>query len=1567
MARLVPLLLTLAALCALARAKVTPRVDCVCAQSATQTRVRFAYKNDNDDKTLAAGSSQNYMTPGALSQGQPSHFEEGSHLAHSVLIDCVASPGGVAWIVQSGSTSTLRSALAPCVATPSCVADQCGPPQPEWSQIGPLRGDSATESAVAFPAPQVLRELDGPHAGTLVAVDNAVLRIGTKRSSAWEAVSQQTLVSTKRESTMTLMPSVLYMEEHPLNNSIVCKVAVTQSAWRAVPSSTAITAAELVWRTNVECSQNGGKDFDLKVYETTATPSGLLVDEQANCLTITEAGVIIICLNNARVPAQSGILRSTTPLVRGSYSLVTPVAGGAFFSSIKQKPAVSATLYAFGYDRATRTQFGWLSLDAGLTMPTVTLTAASSAAVPADGALINSIKAAVSSAPAHSQRVCIVAQGRDPNTGVRGGELFRGCSTNGAATWALTSPATSAPDTLAPNPETAYPFLPPLGAGVLAFSPNYDLNRASSPIAIMSTGVVLIGFRHAFRSSDLLQTVTQFSYGAPSVRNYIHDVRVTASDDDDYSCSGNHRSHSAKRDRTVLSTELGPFVAKSNALNFKPYKRSDEMLALLDLGHWRVERVRVHPTLPETVFTMNQGGLYASKNSGTDMRSAVGTAPLSNFMDVAFSRQNPRLMYGLMSIRFESSNVPTGTPTPTRILVSMTTNGDAQDPTWTPTCLDITYPFVSTRTNRTANVLQIDVNDDGIVYMESQVGIFKISNHGATCVNIVPTFPGGTMIMKPGSSSVLYACATVNGLFATRDAGNSFSALSLPSQVTILGPATLQGPTAAISTRLDGDILVYSPQINAIVASPTCTAQLVLASSTGLPLAPGALVGKIAVIPNPTGGSVDYRPAVLNAGAAGACGAIVISDVGGGPIQARINMQFTPSIPAIIAPSFRGFGVPLIALMALQPVYAKFVVPAAAAPGVPVSDVRNANAMGMCALGVSERNPEMLYVSAGAGLAYRSGLWVSHDSAVADWTPIIDETTTDDVSLLSQSARLNSLDSPFNDVSASTLAVNPLNEYELIVGWANVYKVTVKTPVARNNFDVEWLFKVPSASSSALQRSAGHVLHAEWARDGSKLYLAGANGVYRVRKTQVSSGVQAIHYNGRTRKGLPLGAYWSIESSQRDETSILASRHFAVTSVLGGIVSTGASGHLVRRSDLSWQRVDAGNIASAYAAKFDSRNDSKLYLGFQLNPLVRVEDSTDRALSVVSPPVLLPQPPNPFPVFMSRYSIPVQDLTTPSTFYIMASYFPAPPLPVPRILVSYDNTLTWSILVTPAVPAILTGIVIGGKIKTTRADPDTLYALFSTSQTNIAITNPRSATAPSTNGFNGFVLRYKISTGTYTVSPVVKTIYDICVSQTNADSFVLVSGQGTTDPQVYRGTSFPGNLALTDITGSGIGNFMLSSCLIDDTYASRGESIYVASMFGGVYNLKNGSTTWSTVNVGLPPGAQVTFLSMYNAKRILRCATLGSGLFETRLIDCDECRTEQISDDEDDDDHHHGRSVSDALAAVTRDVADGIDGSEALIPSIFDYGTPNYVADVFQQRVAASAPTASEEFVAPAA
>ena len=459
MARLVPLLLTLAALCALARAKVTPRVDCVCAQSATQTRVRFAYTNDDDDdKTLASGSSQNYMTPGALAQGQPSHFEEGSHLAHSVLIDCVANPGGVAWIVQSGSTSTLRSALAPCVATPTCVADQCGPPPPTWRSLGPFRGDEATTSLIAFPATQVLRELDGPHRGVLNAVDNAVLRVSTRsKSSLWYASSQQVIKSTGREGTKSLSPVVLYMKTHPKDDSIVCKVAVTQSAFRATPSNAATTAAELAWRTNVECSQNGGADFT-ETYATTATPTnGVLTSEQANCLTITDAGVVLVCLNNPNNATASGLLRAASPFA--PYVRVVPIAGGAFLSDIQQKPLSPSTLYAFGYDRATRSQFSWQLSDTGLTtvLASVRLTTASSPLL-ANGLELNSIKAAVSPTPAHAVWVCIVAQRRDPASGVTGGALAMGCSTNGGVAYTLVAPGGLVPDVLAPNPDSpAYP------------------------------------------------------------------------------------------------------------------------------------------------------------------------------------------------------------------------------------------------------------------------------------------------------------------------------------------------------------------------------------------------------------------------------------------------------------------------------------------------------------------------------------------------------------------------------------------------------------------------------------------------------------------------------------------------------------------------------------------------------------------------------------------------------------------------------------------------------------------------------------------------------------------------------------------------------------------------------------------------------------------------------------------------------------------------------------------------------------------------------------------------------
>ena len=195
--------------------KIIPKVRCVCRLDDATGYAQFSYKNTNPTALTLPVGAQNYMVPGALDRGQPTLFaagggdDDGYVLAHALRFDCAATPDGVAWIVQAGGVATLKSATAPCVQ--KACAGSCLPAEPEWRQIGPLRGDSVTESAVAFSEPQTLREIDGPNRGVLVGVGGATLRVSTKSasSSSWYASSQQTLKSTKRESVKSLSPQVL--------------------------------------------------------------------------------------------------------------------------------------------------------------------------------------------------------------------------------------------------------------------------------------------------------------------------------------------------------------------------------------------------------------------------------------------------------------------------------------------------------------------------------------------------------------------------------------------------------------------------------------------------------------------------------------------------------------------------------------------------------------------------------------------------------------------------------------------------------------------------------------------------------------------------------------------------------------------------------------------------------------------------------------------------------------------------------------------------------------------------------------------------------------------------------------------------------------------------------------------------------------------------------------------------------------------------------------------------------------------------------------------------------------
>ena len=103
---------------------VTPRLRCACRLNADEVYAQFEYTNTNTHTIfIAAGTARNYVTPGAASQGQPSSFASGTHVAQSLIFNCTAHPTGVAWVIQQ---SHVASASASCVSIPCDSDGQCG-------------------------------------------------------------------------------------------------------------------------------------------------------------------------------------------------------------------------------------------------------------------------------------------------------------------------------------------------------------------------------------------------------------------------------------------------------------------------------------------------------------------------------------------------------------------------------------------------------------------------------------------------------------------------------------------------------------------------------------------------------------------------------------------------------------------------------------------------------------------------------------------------------------------------------------------------------------------------------------------------------------------------------------------------------------------------------------------------------------------------------------------------------------------------------------------------------------------------------------------------------------------------------------------------------------------------------------------------------------------------------------------------------------------------------------------------------------------------------------------------
>jgi hypothetical protein len=735
---------------------------------------------------------------------------------------------------------------------------------------------------------------------------------------------------------------------------------------------------------------------------------------------------------------------------------------------------------------------------------------------------------------------------------------------------------------------------------------------------------------------------------------------------------------------------------------------------------------------------------------------------------------------------------------------------------------------------RTAFRLIVDPSNDAHVLVSNLVGIYRTINSGASWTLVKATtsiYYVQDLKFKPGNSSVVYAMAS--RLLISHDNGATWPAEVVPDVLTIEPPAILETAYYSETFDLSGPVSPVGLQVNPAAPPSRVSAPIALTTNlNGTPLVPGAFVGKIAAIPR---GTFNFAVKIANAQAAGAIGVIVANNAAG-----IITMDMggaTGLIPAVlISGEFANALVPLLFQQAN--VTATIVSSALEAPGL--TSVRGV-------IAVTPQDPEFVYVmtvrSATRGL---KEIMLSRDSG-ATLQPIMVSDCTKDNELLGIWTRC----APpagiglvqwqgFYDLA---IAVNPENKYDLYVGGMLAAHISVppSAPAAPVTFE---LFNLLSGVMHVDVQALAFV----GAAGAKHLVVANDGGLYRTRTTNAHSGLNHANYNFRTRQGPVLGECYSISVSQQHRDWVVLNMQDN-----GNRMRIGAT-------DAPLQLVSNDGIYSL----FDYMNNSIIYTSSQFGPIAR---------NVVTPagvPVevrFLNNTQSPL-FYWKAFAL---HAATPTTLY--AAVNDPTNLDLPQLFVSNNSGTSWQRVGAPMIPV---AAFRPYRLVTTRANVDALYVIL-LAGTAAALPATTTLLAASPDGGATW----------YDVTGPTNHVEMLAVSNVNSLLVYAVESTGASTGKVWRSTD--GGASWSDVTAN-LPAFYVLSVLIDDTYASTGESVYIGMEGGGVWNLKIGaSTQWTPLDLGIVRGLDVIDLGLYEVDRVLRAGTRGRSVWEITLDDCAGC------------------------------------------------------------------------------
>lgn len=736
---------------------------------------------------------------------------------------------------------------------------------------------------------------------------------------------------------------------------------------------------------------------------------------------------------------------------------------------------------------------------------------------------------------------------------------------------------------------------------------------------------------------------------------------------------------------------------------------------------------------------------------------------------------------------------------------------------------------------RTAFRLIVDPSNDAHVLISNLVGIYRTVDSGASWTLVKATasiYFVQDLKFKPGNSSVVYAMAS--RLLVSHDNGATWPAETLPAILTIEPPAVV-ATSPNTTLNIAGPVAPVNIQSNPPAPPSTVTAPIVFTSNlNGTPLTPGAFVGKIAAIPR---GTFFFLLKVQNAQAAGAVGVIIANTATGA--VGNMNMAGTPGlIPAVMIT--QSFASSLITLLFQQANVTATIV-SAFLEGPGLTSVRGV-------IAVTPQDPEFVYVmtvrSANRGL---KEIMLSRDSGATLQAIMVSNCTKDNelLGVYTRCAPPAGLGTAqwqgFYDLA---IAVNPDNKYDLYTGGMLVSHVSVPptAPAAPVAFE---LFNLVSGVLHVDVQALAFV----GAMGTRRLVMGNDGGVSRTRTTDAHSGLNHANYNFRTRQGPVLSECYSISVSQQHRDWV--------------VLNLQDNGNRMRigATEAPLQIVSNDGIYSL----FDYTNNSIVYTSSQFGPIARSVLTTDGVLVEIR---FLNNTQSPL-FYWKAFAL---HASTPTTLYT-ATNDPTN-LNRPQLFVSLNSGTSWQRVGAPMAPV---AALQPYRLVTTRANINALYVLI--------LAGGNAAVLPAT---TTYILGSLNGGATWNnVTGPTNHIEKLAVSNVNSLLLYAVAITGASTGKVWR--SVNGGVSWFDVS-SNLPAFYVLSVLIDDTYASVGESVYIGMEGGGVWNLKIGvSTQWTPLDIGIVRGLDIIDLGLYEADRVLRAGTRGRSVWEIELNDCVGC------------------------------------------------------------------------------